>query len=48
MSVKMLKLISVRNSSESGSALFHAEKRQKAPQIFFSKSATIFVKGATI
>ena len=33
---------------ESGSALFWPEKRQNAPQIFFSKNATICVKGATI
>ena len=43
-----LTLTSVPNTSESGSALFHAEKRQKAPQIFSLKRATILVKGATI
>ena len=41
-------LTSVSNKSDSESALFRAKKRQKAPQIFFSKSATILVKGATI
>ena len=39
---------SVSKCSESGISLFHAEKRQKAPHIFFSKRATILVKGATI
>ena len=33
---------------ERGSALFWPEKRQNVPQIFFSKNATISVKGATI
>ena len=33
---------------ESESALFWPEKRQNAPWIFFSKNATISVKGATI
>ena len=37
----------VFNSSESETALFCSKRRQKAPQIFFPKSATILVKGAT-
>ena len=40
-------LAKVFNSSESKTALFCAKRRQKAPQIFFPKSATILVKGAT-
>ena len=40
--------LKVAKCFESGSALFWLEKRQNAPQIFFSKNATICVKGATI
>ena len=48
MNVYFWLLDEVAKCFESESALFWPEKRQNTPWIFFSKNATISVKGATI